>query len=73
MNNLFIFHAALMKKTPPDDSERGFIYSFRCHAAVTEKRSQTDGQKGPNSLVSQGRFELPTFPLGGGCSIQLSY
>lgn len=24
-------------------------------------------------VVSQGRFELPTFPLGGGCSIQLSY
>ncbi|CAI8857479.1 hypothetical protein EMIT0P2_20406 [Pseudomonas sp. IT-P2] len=24
-------------------------------------------------MVSQGRFELPTFPLGGGCSIQLSY
>lgn len=26
-----------------------------------------------NYMVSQGRFELPTFPLGGGCSIQLSY
>lgn len=26
-----------------------------------------------NKMVSQGRFELPTFPLGGGCSIQLSY
>ena len=24
-------------------------------------------------MVSQGRFERPTFPLGGGCSIQLSY
>lgn len=24
-------------------------------------------------LVSQARFELTTFPLGGGCSIQLSY
>ena len=24
-------------------------------------------------MVSQGRFELPAFPLGGGCSIQLSY
>jgi hypothetical protein len=26
-----------------------------------------------NYMVSQGRFERPTFPLGGGCSIQLSY
>lgn len=24
-------------------------------------------------MASQGRFERPTFPLGGGCSIQLSY
>ncbi len=24
-------------------------------------------------LASQARFELTTFPLGGGCSIQLSY
>ncbi len=25
------------------------------------------------NLASQARFELTTFPLGGGCSIQLSY
>ena len=24
-------------------------------------------------MASQARFELTTFPLGGGCSIQLSY
>ena len=24
-------------------------------------------------VVGTGRFELPTFRLGGGCSIQLSY
>lgn len=33
---------------------------------------RSEATKG-NELVSQGRFELPTFPLGGGCSIQLSY
>lgn len=39
-------------------------------------RNQLSNADNPSCLiymVSQGRFELPTFPLGGGCSIQLSY
>lgn len=27
----------------------------------------------PENMVSQAGFEPATFPLGGGCSIQLSY
>ena len=42
-----------------------------------KQRSVKDSWKGlggfAQEMVSQGRFELPTFPLGGGCSIQLSY
>ena len=42
-----------------------FIYKSRKGSVETGGELQ--------NMVSQGRFELPTFPLGGGCSIQLSY
>jgi hypothetical protein len=41
---------------------------------VTEKASyQDNGLKSFIYMVSQAGFEPATFPLGGGCSIQLSY
>lgn len=44
------------------------------HPAVTEKVSCRDNTlKGFIYMVSQAGFEPATFPLGGGCSIQLSY
>ncbi len=44
------------------------------HPAVTEKASyQDNGLKSFIYMVSQAGFEPATFPLGGGCSIQLSY
>ncbi len=36
-------------------------------------KRRDESLKALNYMVSQGRFERPTFPLGGGCSIQLSY
>ena len=45
-----------------------------CHPAVTPTSAVSlKSAEALNYMVSQGRFERPTFPLGGGCSIQLSY
>ena len=62
------------EKSPTEYLPVGLSMDLCCHPAVTKKLScQENDLQGPNYMVSQGRFELPTFPLGGGCSIQLSY
>ena len=43
------------------------------YAPMNELRKLGIKRKAAKILVSQARFELTTFPLGGGCSIQLSY
>lgn len=53
---------------------QGLFLRYCCHPAVTrEIPAKAKRLEGLNYMVSQGRFERPTFPLGGGCSIQLSY
>ena len=51
-----------------------FLLACCCHPAGTHKvRCPVIGLQGLVCVVSQAGFEPATFPLGGGCSIQLTY
>ncbi|CAD5376450.1 hypothetical protein OF001_U140111 [Pseudomonas sp. OF001] len=56
----------------PDRSQRHTL-----HAPAAEKQKGYSQKRNPliciKILVREGGFEPPTYRLGGGCSIQLSY
>ena len=56
-----------------DPACHGFFLGWPMHPAEKEITKSSRNNFVSAALASPGRFERPTFRLGGGCSIQLSY